>query len=245
MIFVDESIHKDLDFICVGFVYSMEDPRSHIERALRHAGLEPGQDECKSGTRMVDMPHLQGLRDTIGEIAMGCRFAVYIAPLSEWPRLRSSIAEVAKSIVRANSLAIPQDLYIDEGMPGKYGSDALELLVHASCDSKLVPGVQLADYISYHCALRLKARLTGVVKSRRMDDTPHPLAGEDVPLDWLVWLDMRRNFFHEPRDLESIEGDDWFFKVSGHGFFSSPDLSADVQEAAEATFKEVYLGCVW
>ncbi|WP_313139289.1 hypothetical protein [Stenotrophomonas sp.] len=245
MIFVDESIHKDLDLICVGFVYSKEDPRRDIERALRQSGLEPGLDEYKSGVRMVGQPHLHRLRDDIGSIALGCRLAVYVAPLSERPLLHSSIVEVAKAIVRANSLTIPQDLFIDEGMPGKHGSDASELLIHANCDSRLVAGVQLADYISYHCALLLKARLTGVVKSKKMHDTPHPLAGEEVPLDWLVWVDMRRSFFHEPRDFESIEGDDWFFKVSNYGFFSSPNLSAEVQEAAEATFKEMFLGCVW
>lgn len=245
MIFVDESIHQDLDFICVSFVFSTEDPRPEIERALRHTGLEPELDEYKSGIRMVDKPHLHGLRQDIGGIAMGCRFAVYVAPLSELARLQGSVVDVAKVIVRANSLATPQDLFIDEGMAGRHSSYPSELVVHTGCDSKLILGVQLADYVAYHCALLLKARLTGVVKSQKIDGTPHPMAGKDVPLDWLVWTDLRRNFFHEPRDFELIEGDDWFFKVSGYGFFSSPDLSTEVQNAAQATFNEMFLGCVW
>ncbi|MEQ3438788.1 DUF3800 domain-containing protein [Stenotrophomonas maltophilia] len=245
MIFVDESIHKDLDLICVSFVHSTEDPHPDIERALKHAGLEPGLDEYKSGVRMVGKPHLHGLRDAIGAIAMGCRFAVYVAPLSELARLQASVVDVGTSIVRANSLAKPQSLFLDEGMAGRYSCDPSELVVHAGCDSKHRLGIQLADYVAYHCALLLKTRLTGVVKNHKMDDTPHPLAGEEVPLDWLVRTEMRRQFFHEPRDFERIEGDDWFFKVSGYGFFSSPDLSTEVRDAAQATFDEMYLGCVW
>lgn len=206
MIFVDESIHKDLDLICVSFVHSTEDPHPDIERALKHAGLEPGLDEYKSGVRMVGKPHLHGLRDAIGAIAMGCRFAVYVAPLSELARLRASVVDVGTSIVRANSLAKPQSLFLDEGMAGRYSCDPSELVVHAGCDSKHRLGIQLADYVAYHCALLLKTRLTGVVKNHKMDDTPHPLAGEEVPLDWLVRTEMRRQFFHEPRDFERIEG---------------------------------------
>jgi len=152
---------------------------------------------------------------------------------------------VGTSIVRANSLAKPQSLFLDEGMAGRYSCDPSELVVHAGCDSKHRLGIQLADYVAYHCAVLLKTRLTGVVKNHKMDDTPHPLAGDEVPLDWLVRTEMRRQFFHEPRDFERIEGNDWFFKVSGYGFFSSPDLSTEVKDGAQATFDEMYLGCVW
>jgi len=245
MIFVDESIHSDLDLICVSFVYSPEDPASEINRVLKHAGLEPGHDEYKSGVQMFGKPHLHALRESIGSIALGCKFAVYVAPLSELSSLQSSVVRIAHEIVQANALPTPQYLFIDEGMVGGYVADATQLIVYRGCDSKQVRGVQLADYLAYHCALLLKTHITGNVKTIKLDDTPHPLAGEDVALDWMVRTDMRRSFFHEPRDFESIEGDDFFFKVSGYGFFSSSKLNAAVRDAAHQAFQEVYLGCVW
>ena len=145
MIFVDESIHSNLDLICVSFVYSPDDPGSEIDRALKHAGLEPGLDEYKSGVQMSGKPHLHALRESIGDIALGCQFAVYVAPLSELSSLQTSVVKIALEIIQANALPTPQHLFIDEGMVGGYSADATRLIVHHGCDSKQVLGVSLGD----------------------------------------------------------------------------------------------------
>jgi len=224
VIFVDESIQHPLGFICVGFVYTSEDIAPGVHGALRDAGLEPCVDEYKSGRRMTGIPHLHVLREGIGRIAVGCRLAVYIAPPSERARLLDPILEVARSIVQANDLPRPQPLFLDEGITGRSRPDAAWLDVHTGCDSKQVPGIQLADYVAYHCGYLLKCCITEQNKPITLDDTPHPLAGETVDLDWLVRTEMRRSFFHEPRDYDSITGDDWFFNVAGYGAFFSPDF---------------------
>ncbi|MBN8760121.1 MAG: hypothetical protein J0I94_06800 [Thiobacillus sp.] len=76
-------------------------------------------------------------------------------------------------------------------------------------------------------------------------DEPHPLAGEEVELDWILRTNFRRHFFVEPRNTEEIKGDDWFFKLAGYGAFFSPRLSETVRLAAEETFDSMYFGCVW
>ncbi|WP_321387137.1 hypothetical protein [Alcaligenes phenolicus] len=245
MIFVDESIHDQLDFICVGMVYTPWEVDTDVERALRDAGMRPYFDEYKSGRRTENQPNLHTLRDAIGDIALNCRLAIYIASTSERARILSSIVEVAQSIIQANILPVPQNLFVDEGMIGKHQAAPEQLIVHAGCNSKRTLGIQLADYVAYHCGYLLKCALTETSKPVQINETPHPLAGESVDFDWLTRTKMRRSFLHEPRDFNSITGDDWFVNISGYGAFYSQHLSPRVRDVARATFDEMYLGCVW
>ena len=246
MIFVDESIQEDLGYICVACVYCAESPSDLINRALRDVGLTPGKDEYKSGARMVGHPYRQVLRDRIADIVrMHCTIATYIAPVEERAHLLDGIIDSAQRIVAVNELEAPQVVIVDEGIAGGVVPDASKVLLKIGCDSKIIPGIQLADYAAYHCSYMLKREVTGVVKTVTLDLPEHPYDQEEVELEWLIRSDLRRNFFMEQRNIDEIDGDDWFFRLDGYGAFFSPNLPDSLSRAAREAFGAMYMGCIF
>jgi Protein of unknown function (DUF3800) len=245
MIFVDESIQDNLGYMCVGFAYCKESPDELINDAIARAGLKPGTDEYKSGYRMANSGSRHELRDSMYQIVRDrCKLGLYIAPVSERPILRRSVVDIVEKIIRRNELTLPHSVFVDEGILG-LGQFCDGIQVEFDCDSRRVPGIQLADFAAYHCSYLLKCNLSGKSKKILIDEAPHPLSGETVDLDWMIRTDFRRHFFVEQRNVEEISGDDWFFKLAGYGAFFSPGLSPEVMRAAEETFESIYFGCVW
>lgn len=245
MIFVDESIQHDLGYICVGFAYCDEEPTDAVNSAISRAGLTPTLDEYKSGARMA---HAQGLRDLRADIYRivldTCRLGLYIGPTSERPILLKSVVATADQIIQRNALPRPQAVFVDEGITGAaVPTENMELTV--DCNSKFIPGIQLADFVAYHCSYLLKCSLTGMQKKVHINDEPHPLCGQEVDLDWIVRTAFRRKFFVEHRNVNELQGDDWSFKLAGHGAYFSESLSPSVKAAAKDTFDSMYFGCVW
>lgn len=245
MIFVDESIQQDLGYICLGFAYCEQAPDEAVNSALLQAGLTPALDEYKSGSRMAKAEGLHDLRDSIYRIVLeNCMLGLYIGSVSERPNLLASVVATADQIIQRNSLSQPQVVFVDEGILGSAIPTATTILT-TNCNSKLISGIQLADFVAYHCSYLLKCSLTGKQKKVLIDSDPHPLGGKEVDLDWIVRTDLRRKFFVEYRNTDEIEGDDWFFKLAGYGAFFSDKLPPEVKAAAEETFDSMYLGCVW
>ena len=245
MIFVDESIQHSLGYICVGFAYCKSLPDDAVNEAIASAGLAPGCDEYKSGYRMAGSSSRHVLRDSIYQIVLErCKLGIYIAPVSERSTLLTSIMDIAKELIDRNDLQLPQRVFVDAGILESF-EPSESFQVSTSCDSKKVPGIQLADFIAYHCSYLLKYKLTETSKKISIEACPCPLEGGEVALDWLVRTDFRRNFFVEQRNVEEIIGDDWSFKLAGYGAFFSAGLSPQLRKAAEETFDSMYFGCVW
>ena len=196
---------------------------------------------------MIASPERQQLRHEVSQIVLGnCKLGVYIAPVSERSTLLCGIVTAVREMIVANDLPLPQQVFIDQGIHGKpedVDKDRVTLI--PSCDSRTVLGIQLADYAAYHCSYLLKCALEGTSKSVRIGSVPHQLSDEEVHLDWMIRTEIRRNFFSEYRDLETIKGDDWFFKVAGFGSFFSRGLDAELQLHATDVFNQMYFGCVW
>lgn len=245
MIFVDESIQQDLGYICLGFAYCEQAPDEAVNSALRQAGLTPSLDEYKSGAHMVNAQGLRDLRHNIyGIVLENCKLGLYIGSVSERPNLLASVVATADQIIQRNSLLQPQTVFVDEGIQGT-AIPAVTTILRTNCNSKLIPGIQLADFVAYHCSYLLKCAVTGKQKKLLVGSELHPLSGKEVDLDWIVRTDLRRNFFVEYRNTDEIEGDDWFFKLGGYGAFFSDKLPPEVKAAAEEAFDYMYLGCVW
>jgi hypothetical protein len=245
MFFVDESIQHDLGYICLGFAYCEQAPDEEVSRALLQAGLTPTLDEYKSGARMAKAEGLHDLRDSIYRIVLeSCTLGLYIASVSERPYLLESVVATADQIIKRNSLSHPQVVFVDEGILGS-SIPATTTILKTNCNSKLISGIQLADFVAYHCSYLLKCALTGKRKKVLIGSEPHPLGGQEVELDWIVRTDLRRKFFVEYRNTDEIQGDDWSFKLAGYGAFFSDKLPPEVKAAAEETFDSMYFGCVW
>lgn len=245
MVFVDESIQHALGYICVGFAHCDATPDADIAAAIAEVGLVPGFDEYKSGIRMDRDPERQNLRDAVYQLVVQrCRLGVYIASVTERPTLLAGTLAALGQLVDQNGLVVPQDVFVDEGIVGNVPQND-RLRVSLNCDSRKVPGIQLADFVAYHCSYLLKCALTGEQKKVLIDIDPHPVSGQEVDLDWMVRTDLRRNFFVKQRSIEDIKGDDWFFKLAGYGAFFSPHLTERLNAAAEEVFDTMYFGCVW
>jgi len=247
VIYVDESIQHELGYICVGFAYCEARPDDAIRSAIINADLVPGRDEYKSGARMVNAASRRLLREGITQIVLEkCKLGVYIAPVKERPFLLDAVAETAEKIVFRNQLPLPQDVFVDGGIHGKVQRrEASPVRLISECDSKTVLGIQLADYVAYHCSYLMKCAVEGRSKMVLMEMPYHPKTDEEVELDWLMRTELRRNFFVEYRNIEEIAGDDWFFKLAGYGAYFSPELDTRLQSAARETFDSMYFGCVW
>ena len=247
MLFVDESIQEALGYICVGFAFCAESPDAAVDAALLDANLIPGVHEYKSGVRMASAPELHALRQRIAELVLErCKIGVYVAPFKERQDLLGGVISAARQMIEKNRLPNPHPVFVDNGITGPLLPLVNDpIVLSADCDSKQVRGIQLADYIAYHCSYLLKCELEGRSKIVRIDTSPHPLSDEQVELSWLLRTEIRRNFFTEYRDVESIEGDDWFFTVRGFGAFYSEQLPENLRRAASKTFDEMYFGCVW
>lgn len=247
MIFVDESIQHHLGYICVGFVYCEQSPDEQVRLAISQAGLVPGVDEYKSGIRMANAEARHNLREKISQVVLEyCKLGVYIGSVDERPDLLCAVSETARSIALQNQLPHPQMVYVDGGINGKCApqiNDPINLV--SECDSKTVFGIQLADYVAYHCSYILKCAIEVKSKKITLEMPYHPKNEEEVELDWVMRTELRRNFFVEYRDIEKIEGDDWLFKFAGYGSYFSPNLSEPVALAARETFDSIYFGCVW
>lgn len=247
MLFIDESIQSTLGYICVGFAYCEESPDNDVDAVLLNAHLTPGVHEYKSGVRMALSSELHSLRKQIADLVLQrCKIGVYIAPLDERPALLAGVARTARLIVERNRLTRPQSVYVDNGINGSFlqsKSDLISLVLN--CDSRQVRGIQLADYVAYHCSYLMKCELECRSKTIRVEAGPHPLSEEQVALDWLLRTEIRRNFFVEHRNIDSIEGDDWFFNARGFGAFYSEGLPKSLLRAAAKTFDQMYFGCIW
>lgn len=245
MIFVDESIQHELGYVCVGFAYCENSPDEAVNRAIARAGLVPSLDEYKSGARMANAEAMRELRDSIYHIVLGhCRLGLYVGSIDERPNLLVPVVATAKRLIQRNALPRPQHVFVDEGIAGAAEiGDGINLSIN--CDSRHVPGIQLADFVAYHCSYLLKCSLTGEQKTIRLGSEAHPPGGQEAELDWLIRTALRRHFFVESRGVDEMQVDDWNFKLAGYGAFISDWLRPEVKAAAEATFDSMYFGCVW
>ncbi len=121
---------------------------------------------------------------------------------------------------------------------------------HCECrfeqDSKLVPGLQLADLIAHTCSMMLLEKLGLITKLIKVG----PNSGYDpdlqVELGWALWASVRYAFFHggskygiddDPVDFMTVD-------VAGYGLFIDKSCDPRVAAAALNLFGKCYLGCI-
>ena len=89
------------------------------------------------------------------------------------------VLATARQVVEKNGLSRPQAIYVDEGILGSPLADSDWLDVNAKSDSRRVLGIQLADYVAYHCGYLLRCEVSGLRKPVTLDEMPHPLSWRD------------------------------------------------------------------
>ncbi len=214
-VYVDESIHVESGFIATAMVFAQYDLGPRVARELKAAGLDPGDDEHKSGTPMSDAPELQRLRDRIQDIAaLHTSIVVVFSPANSRRSLGKIVVEslieaVTKNGIKASGL----EVFVDQGIspPSDLvttGTPLDGVTFHFDTDSRTVLGVQVADEVAHATAVILKDELRG--ESKLID-----IGGEDTgygdgtkaALEWLLRMNHRYAFFTRPVVLTEHSAD--------------------------------------
>lgn len=251
MIYIDESIQLDLGYICTAFVYAKESVDADVSNALITAGLIPGKDEFKSGARMEGKPHLHKLREELLELIQAkTTIGVLITSVKRRGSLGNEISDTLLKLIDVNNLSSVEKIYVDEGIriddiPSLKKIKEKGIKVYQSSDSKKVFGIQLADHAAYNCSFVLREELLGPKKFIRIGAESGYLDPFDAELGWVIWTDLRHNFFMEDKDFDECVGDQFFSRnLLGVGAFVSEHLPDDLRVKAEEVFDFVWVGCI-
>jgi hypothetical protein len=114
--------------------------------------------------------------------------------------------------------------------------------IHFEQDSKLVPGIQLADMAAHTCAMML---LDTLGKPKKLVDWPDSGYGHDVDIDlsFELWAYFRGSFLSIQTHKANVEFDPTIVDVAAHGLHIDPRVNADLADAAYRRFGEMYVGC--
>jgi|GEM_PF-1120231 len=251
MIYIDESIQADLGYICTAFVYAKESVDDDVADALVRAGLVPGEDEFKSGARMDGKPHLHKLREELLEVVQAKTIiGILITSVECRETLGNEISDTLLKLIDANDLLKIENVYVDEGIkiaqiPSLKKIEDRGIKVHQGSNSKNIFGIQLADHAAYNCSFVLREELLGPKKFIRIGAESGYLDPFDAELGWVIWTDLRHNFFMEDKDIEKCEGDQFFSReLLGKGAFVSEFLPSKLKIKAEEVFDFVWIGCI-
>ena len=161
--YFDESIQDKGGFVIGAFVYSETDLTPVVFDALAAAGLKPGIDEYKSGTRMVARPEQVETRWRLRALLMNVRAGIVVAPLADRRLFGNKALTALKKILMANSLTEnPHQVFFDKGIAiASLSEKAFSKGIGALCelnmdqDSPKIGGIQLADLAAHYMGVML------------------------------------------------------------------------------------------
>ena len=240
-IYVDESIHDRASFIVVAAVCADEDLGAEMACALTEAGFTPGVDEFKSSMRMAGNAAAQQLRSHLRYLLMRrCKVAVAICSVDERQRLVEFTYDLVDQLM-ADDLVQSGTLFLDEGIKKPGRAAPYGWRVEANCDSRQVPGIQMADCAAHTVATMVLAELGLVTKMVATDGLyPEP----EVEMAWSLWTSLRYALssgtpvggFDDEGLCEPM--------MKPFGLLVSEALSEDVKAAVDERLGAVWVGCI-
>jgi hypothetical protein len=254
--YFDESVHSRGDFTLGAFAYSETSLDQHVAEALDQSGLNPYEDEFKSGSLMARHPEQAHARSLLKSIARKhCRVGIVTAPASPNTLGLEAMLGLSK-IVSTNSFRSPShDVFFDEGI--FTASDDSRRLASQFCSaqncrfhleqrSDKILGLQVADLIAHTCATMLLARIGLVKKTIKAGPDSGYEADSDIPLEYELWASLRNNFFAAaPPPFDSWKSQlDFTVDVASRGLHISQGCDGALREAALLEFGSMYLGCI-
>jgi hypothetical protein len=271
--FVDESIQESINCVATAFVFGTKDFESSVLDALRSAGLSPPDEEFKSSARMDSNASMRDARAALLHIAATkARLAVVLAPFDR-RHLGRQVLQALQSVVVRNGIdCAPLSVYFDEEIfPSEKEAtrlhglfDALTgLRIFSKEDSRLRPGIQVADAVAHCFGQIIKEAITG---KRKLIDIGGPdtgyAEGTTAPLGWSLLTTLRHALLtrpivyngqkfapgSDPVVLDSLRDDIVTFAqkpiLLGWGVQIAPEANNALRQAVENSLGSVWLGCV-
>jgi hypothetical protein len=246
-IFVDESHHARGGFTLGAYLFFDADPAGLVLNALVQTGLTPRVDEYKSRHPHGTDERWIKLRHSLYRIAQMATIGIVVAPHVD-RSLGLHVLAGLTHILRENEVSRPAHVFLDEGLFSSEQRLATwrreaglpdELQVVAECDSRLHPGIQVADLVAHTCSVALLGRL-GI-----SDKTIYSESEGEHQLSFEMWARLRWHFFTRPVTDPALREAAASGLVDSHGgLYLAPGLDPVVAEMAEERFGMTWLGCI-
>jgi hypothetical protein len=247
-IFFDDSHHQRGEFSLGAFAVFDRDPTDTINHAIADAGLVPGTEEYKSRHPHAADARWTKVRESLFGIASEATIGLLVAPHSDRARLGQHVLAALAHLVAENEIPRPIVAFLDQGLfrsehqfSGWRGESGLasDVEVHPECDSRAVPGIQVADLIAHTCAVALLGRL-GISDKMIRDENE----GE-YRLSFEMWARLRYQFFRRAlTDPDLQEAARAGLVDSRSGLYVAPGCPAELAEAVVGRFGRTWLGCI-
>lgn len=254
--YFDETIQERGGFIIGAFIYTEEDITPDVYSAIEQVGLQPGIDEYKSGSRMDRNPRQAMLRIQLSQSLRYTKVGLVVLPANERALLGNEAIIGLQKILRANKLdQIPHKVFVDEGIA--IDSDTQRLFLggagslcelYTSQDSRIVGGLQMADFVAHSLGGMLLEQLGLIAKKVRAGEGSGYDPDLEIELGFELWASLRYQFFKAPQPNPGPIPDDpvgeLIFDVANYGLHISDKCSPPLREAAYNQFGGCYLGCI-
>jgi Protein of unknown function (DUF3800) len=271
--YVDESIHASHDFVVTAMVFTDSEFEGKVFDALAAAGLNPPNEEYKSGMRMDIDPRMRHARDSLLRLTnVGAKVAVVVGP-SHRPSLGRQVLQALQSVIVRNAIERKGlDVFFDREVFASQ-KEAMRLhaffaalqgaAVHAHQDSKLRAGIQAADAVAHSFGQIIKEAIVGTPKMIDIggEQSGYP-RGTMVSLGWELLMRLRyslltRPVVHgdreyptecDPAVLDPENDDQVDFGqhavLLGWGVQVAPESEAELRLRVEQALGRLWLGCM-
>ncbi|HYN81832.1 MAG TPA: DUF3800 domain-containing protein [Gemmatimonadaceae bacterium] len=247
-LFFDDSHHAQGEFSLGAFVVFDGDPSEKVNQALTAFGFVPGQDEYKSSHPHAADTRWIELRRLLYRIAGAATIGITIAPYGDRSRFGLHTLTGLNHILNENVISRPVAVYLDQGLfQSKHEFDKWrresglpdDIDLTPECDSRRVPGIQVADLVAHTCAIALLGRL-GI-----SDKTIHDDEEGEYQLSFEMWARLRYNFFtRNLTDPELQEEARRGLMDSRNGLYLAPGCNEQLVQMADERFGRTWLGCI-
>lgn len=247
--YFDETIHDNENFILGTFVYFERIVEKEIATILARNGFNPLVEEFKSRVSMKSNPKMQKLRLEISSfLHFNGKIGVCILPRSDRNLLGFHAIKALERISNQNNLLGSHLVYFDQGIQD-FETEAKRLKYERvlpkrfqlffNSDSKLIRGLQIADYAAHNCGVRLKYEISGEKKLVTIYEED---SQKEVDICFELFARIRCSFFTDGKPM----GDDMpeLGTCASTGLYLADECSTELRASAIKIFSKIYLGCI-
>lgn len=249
--YIDESIHKDAEFIIGACLYSHTDLNDKVSNVISECGFDPTHFEYKSSTNYSKEPEKASVREQLKQQLLNdCKLGVVVLPLNKREELGFECIKALHQFIQHNHkrIKLPLSIYFDQGMFHSVNK-AMELITklefkdttfHLEQNSISIKGIQIADLVAHTSSIQLKDHFGLVNKKVPQTDYDY-----DIELGLEMFATIRYLFFN--RGTTKYTGDqikDATVDVEPFGLYISNLCDTLLAETARQAFGTVYLGCM-
>ena len=218
-----------------------------IEAAILKCNLDPRIDEYKSRNIIVGNETNRLLRDEIYSIFFKyTQFGLVFIPRSEQKTLFINGLMLIEKIIKKNGLAKDiHKVYFDDGIfDSNCKREILGLEINIKQNSKIIMGIQIADFIAHTCSIMLKEQLDLLDKYVKAGKNSGYDPDMMMSIGFDLWAGIRHNFFQCQNGIDGERAMYGYTNVSDYGLLISKSFDKETYNAIEARFSAGFLGCI-